>query len=222
MSRPIKVLIVDDHRLMRIGIRHLLEDLSGIELLDEDANNGEEAMELARIHEVDVVLMDVNMPGIGGLEATQRIVSRNPDVKVIALSMHMENPFPARLIEAGASGYLGKDCSAEELSTAIRTVSEGGQYVAPSIAGRLAMQIIKGNKTDFDLLSKRETQIMLLVTEGQGNNDISVALNLSPKTVSTYRTRIYEKLGVSSDVELTRMAIRYGVIDEQKVGNASI
>lgn len=222
MSAPIKVLIVDDHRLMRIGLRHLLAEASGIELLEVEATTGEQAMELARNHDVDVVLMDVNMPGIGGIEATQRIVSRDDSVKVIALSMHMENPFPTRLIEAGASGYLGKDCSAEELSTAIRTVAEGGQYIAPSIAGRLATQMIKGERTAFDLLSKREMQIMLLVTDGYGNNDISHSLNLSPKTVSTYRTRIYEKLGVGSDVELTRMAIRYGVIEEKKIGDVSI
>lgn len=211
-----KLLLCDDHRLVRAGLRRVLEDTPGMDVVAE-AGSGEEALELLRQHEPDVLLMDVNMPGMGGLEATRRILQRYPSIKIIAVSMHMEEPYPSRLLSAGARGYISKDAAADEVVSAIRRVAGGGVYVAASIASNLAVSLIKGGdaeKSPFDRLSQREMQVMLMVTKGHTNQDISESLCLSPKTVSTYRYRLFDKLGVSNDVELTRMAMRYGVLDD--------
>jgi two-component system, NarL family, invasion response regulator UvrY len=165
----------------------------------------------------DVVLMDINMPGIGGLEATRRLLQRTPTAKVIVVSMHLEEPYPSRMLAAGAAGYISKDSAADEVVTAIRRVHGGGHYVAADVAGNLAASLVKGpgGASPFDQLSQRETQVMLMVTKGYSTQEISDRLHLSPKTVSTYRYRLFEKLGVGNDVELTRMAMRYGLLDER-------
>ena len=194
----------------------MLDDTVGMEVLGE-ASNGEEAIQLARDLTPDVMLMDVNMPGIGGLEATRRILQRNPKIKIIAVSMYVDEPYPSRLLSAGARGYISKDAAADEVVAAIRRVAEGGIYVAASVASNLAASLVKGNDADqspFDSLSQREMQVMLMVTKGLGNQEISESLSLSPKTVSTYRYRLFDKLNVTNDVELTRMAMRYGVLDD--------
>ncbi len=212
----IKVMLVDDHRLVRAGLKRVLSELSDMEVVAE-AGTGEEALELAKTHQPDVVLMDVSMPGIGGLDATRRLVQRYPSMKIIAVTMHTEAPYPNRLIAAGAAGYIGKDSAADEVAAAIRRVHAGGNYVAADIAGALATNLIQGkNQSPFELLSQRETQVMLMVTQGLSNQEISDRLCLSPKTVSTYRYRLFEKLGVGNDVELTKMAIRHGLLDDQK------
>lgn len=182
-----------------------------------EAGTGEQAMEQVRELKPDVVLMDVNMPGIGGLEATRRILQRHPSVRIIAVSMHMDEPYPSRLLSAGARGYISKDAAADEVVSAIRRVADGGIYVAASVASNLAASLVKGSDADqspFDRLSQREMQVMLMVTKGLGNQEISDSLCLSPKTVSTYRYRLFDKLNVANDVELTRMAMRYGVLDD--------
>lgn len=211
----IRVLLVDDHKLVRTGIRLILEDTPDLRVAGE-AESGETALALAGELKPDVVLMDVSMPGIGGLEATRRLLARDTKIKVIVVSVHAAEPYPLRLMEAGAHGYLTKDCAAEEIVTAIRQVQAGKRYITASIAQQLALAKVDANRgSPFEQLSQRETQVMLMVTSGQSPQAIAKKLHLSPKTVSTYRTRLFEKLGVENDVGLTRLALRYGVIEEK-------
>ncbi|QHS09617.1 response regulator [Sinimarinibacterium sp. NLF-5-8] len=211
----IKVMLVDDHRLVRAGLKRMLLEADDLTVVAE-AGSGEQALELAPISRPDVVLMDINMPGIGGLEATRRLVQRSPDCKVIVVSMYVDEPYPSQMLGAGAVGYISKDAVADEVIDAIRRVHEGRRYVASDIVG----QIVVGSSdpaaeaTPFDSLSQRETQIMKLLLLGQSNQAISDQLHLSPKTVSTYRYRMYEKLGIANDVELMRLAMRYGLLDD--------
>lgn len=209
----IKVLIVDDHQLVRTGIKMILDDADGMEVCAE-AGSGEEAITQLKAHQPHVVLMDVNMPGIGGLEATRKMLRVDENLKVVALTVHTEEPYPTRLLEAGASGYLTKGCDASEILNAIRTVARGERYLGAEVAQQMALSSIAGTgKQPFEKLSQREVQVMMMITEGQKLQDISDKLCLSPKTVSTYRYRLYEKLGVENDVELTHMAIRHGMLD---------
>jgi len=162
----------------------------------------------------DVLLMDVSMPGIGGLEATRKLLQSNPELEIIVVSVHSEEPFPSRMLQAGASGYLTKGCSVDEIVAAIKAVSAGDRYIGADVAQKLALKMTPGGEvTPFDALSPREMQVMLMLTQGQRLQAISDKLCLSPKTVSTYRHRLYEKLGVSSDVDLARLAMNYGIID---------
>lgn len=210
----IKVLLVDDHKLVRSGIRRILDESEDLEVVAE-AQSGEDALRLAGELQPDVVLMDVSMPGIGGLEATRKLVRFHPEARIIALSVHKEDPYPGRLLEAGAMGYVTKDCAAEEIIKAIRTVCAGEHYIDAEVARAMALSRISGRgpKGIFDELSQREVQVMLMVVQGKPIQEISDQLFISPKTVSTYRYRLFEKLGVNNDVELTRLAIRYGLID---------
>ena len=211
----IKILIVDDHQLMRAGLRHILEAEADFQVMAE-ASDGNEALTLARQLEPEVVLMDVKMPhGMGGIEATRRMVRLLPEVKVIALTALDEDPFPARLIEAGAVGYLTKGCPADEMIKAIRSVHRGQAYVEAEVARKHMLdewQNREGNP--FEDLSAREMQVAMMILDGQRTQEMSTSLSLSPKTVSTYRQRIYEKLGVSTDVDLTRLAYRHGIIED--------
>jgi two-component system invasion response regulator UvrY len=211
----IKVLLVDDHELVRTGIRRILEESRDMQVVGE-ASDGDEALKTARKVEPDVVLMDVNMPGMGGIEATRRMVRLLPKVKVIALTVLDDDPFPARLNEAGAVGYLTKGCPAKEMIDAVRTVFRGFPYVASSVARKHMIADWQGlASTPFQELSAREMQVAMMILDGQRTQEISDALSLSPKTVSTYRQRIYEKLHVKTDVDLTRLAYRHGIIVEQ-------
>lgn len=209
----INVLLVDDHELVRAGVRRLLDDSRGITVIDE-ASSGEEALESVAANRPDVVLMDVNMPGIGGLEATRKLLQIDSDLKIIVCTVYTEEPYPTRLLKAGAAGYLTKDCRFDEIVKAIRAVSKGRRYICSEVAQQLALSRVPGSQdSPFDRLSAREMQVMLMVTQGQNAQEISDKLCLSPKTVSTYRHRVFEKLGVYNDVELTRLAIRHGVIE---------
>lgn len=209
----IRVLLVDDHELVRTGIRRILDDTRGIRVIAE-ASTGEEAVHQVREHQPDVVLMDVNMPGIGGLEATRKIMQSYPDLRVIVVTIHVDEPYPTRLLEAGASGYLTKGCAVDEIVNAIKMVHQGDRYIGADIARQLALSMLPGGeRSPFDKLSQREMQVMLMVTQGHNIQDISDKLCLSPKTVSTYRYRLYEKLGVDNDVELTHLAMRHGMIE---------
>jgi len=210
----INVMLVDDHGLVRTGIKRLLKDVSGIEVVAE-AESGEQAIRQVRKEKPDVILMDISMPGIGGLEATRKISQVVPGVKIIAVTIHDDDPFPARLLEAGASGYLTKGCDVQEIVNAIRSVHLGKQYITPEIAHKLALSFVnEREKSPLERLTPRETQVMLMVVRGETNKTISEKLCLSPKTTSTYRYRLFEKLGVDNDVELTRFAIRHGLIRE--------
>ncbi|HCH8232425.1 TPA: excinuclease ABC subunit UvrC [Salmonella enterica] len=190
------VLLVDDHELVRAGIRRILEDIKGIKVVGE-ACCGEDAVKWCRTNAVDVVLMDMNMPGIGGLEATRKIARSTADIKVIMLTVHTENPLPAKVMQAGAAGYLSKGAAPQEVVSAIRSVYSGQRYIASDIAQQMALSQIEPAKTEtpFASLSERELQIMLMITKGQKVNEISEQLNLSPKTVNSYRYRMYDAGG---------------------------
>lgn len=209
----IRVVLVDDHQLVRCGIRRILDGAAGIEVVAE-ADSGEAA--LSRVSELqpDVALLDVHMPGMGGLEATGRLLRAAPGLRIIALTVHGDEPYPSRLLQAGALGYLTKGCDETEIITAIHTVYRGRRYISAEIAQQMALSGLDGGAGNpFERLSRREVEVMLLVTEGHRLQEISDRLCLSPKTVSTYRCRLYEKLGVSNDVELTRLALRHGLLD---------
>jgi len=202
-----------------MGIKRLLQDVQAIKVIGE-AGNGEEAVLLAKELIPDVVVMDVNMPGIGGLEATRKMIRHNPDLKILALTIYEDEPYPSRLLQAGASGYITKGCDPDEMIRAIRTIHSGQRYISPGIAQQIAIKrFTKGDDSPLDLLSERELQIMLMITQGQKVQDISKKLCLSPKTVNSYRYRIFDKLNIESDVELTLMAMRLGMIEGAKVDN---
>jgi two-component system invasion response regulator UvrY len=211
----INVFLVDDHELVRTGIRRIIEDVRGMNVAGE-ADSGEESVKWCRNHHADVVLMDMNMPGIGGLEATKKILRYNPDVKIIVLTVHTENPFPTKVMQAGASGYLTKGAGPDEMVNAIRIVHSGQRYISPEIAQQMALsQVSHSSDNPFKDLSERELQIMLMITKGQKVTDISQQLSLSPKTVNSYRYRLFSKLHISGDVELTHLAIRHGMLDTE-------
>ena len=210
----ISVFLVDDHELVRTGIRRILEDVRGIRVVGE-AENGENAVQWCRDNNSDVILMDMNMPGIGGLEATKKILRVRPDTRIIVLTVHTEDPFPTKVMQAGASGYLTKCSAPDEMIQAIRAVHSGQRYISPEIAQQMALSQFKSHDIEnpFKALSERELQIMLMITRGNKVNDIAEQLSLSPKTVNSYRYRLFEKLQINGDVELTRMAMRYGMLD---------
>ncbi|MDR3478700.1 MAG: UvrY/SirA/GacA family response regulator transcription factor [Gammaproteobacteria bacterium] len=212
----IRVLLVDDHELVRIGIRRLLQDVTGIKVVGE-VSTGEEAIRLAKEINLDVVLMDVQMPGIGGLEATRKMTRHDSDIKILALTVCDDEPYPSRLLQAGAAGYITKGCDPEEMIRAIRIVHSGQRYISSEIAQQLALKrFTKPEESPLDVLSERELQIMLMITSGQKVQDISDKLCLSPKTVNSYRYRIFEKLSIQNDVELTLLAIRLGLVETGK------
>ncbi|HEU5399405.1 MAG TPA: response regulator, partial [Gammaproteobacteria bacterium] len=196
----------------------ILDETADIRVVGE-ASSGEEAVERARSLKPQVILMDVSMPGIGGLEATRKLAMSLPDTRIIVISAQTAEPYPMKLLEAGASGYLTKDSAGDEIVTAIRRVLAGERYISADIARQLAMQAVnKTSGSPFDQLSSREMQVMIMATGGHSVQAISGKLHLSPKTVSTYRSRLFQKLGVNNDVELTRLALRYGVIEEKTGG----
>ncbi len=209
----INVLLTDDHELVRTGIRRLLEDSKQVEIVGE-ADCGEDSLQLAQSLKPDVILMDVNMPGIGGVEACRRILQRNPKQKIIVLTVHNEQIFPKRLLEIGAKGYLTKECGVDEMIKAIKQVNSGGSYIASSIAQQLALSLLPGNDVNpIDRLSRREFQVMLMISQGLANVEISDKLCLSPKTISTYRLRVLEKLDAHNEVDLIKIAVEQGMVE---------
>ncbi|WP_375738279.1 UvrY/SirA/GacA family response regulator transcription factor [Pseudomonas boanensis] len=210
----IRVLVVDDHDLVRTGITRMLADVDGLQVVGQ-AESGEEAIKKARELKPDVVLMDVKMPGIGGLEATRKLLRSHTDLKVVAVTACEEDPFPTRLLQAGAAGYLTKGAGLDEMIQAIRQVFAGQRFISPQIAQQLALKSFQpqAGSSPFDLLSEREIQIALMIANCQKVQSISDKLCLSPKTVNTYRYRIFDKLSISSDVELALLAVRHGMVD---------
>lgn len=208
----IRVLLVDDHDLVRIGIKRLLSDVTGIEVVGEAAS-GEEAIDLVPKLKPNVVLMDVNMPGMGGLEATKRLTRLAPDSKVLVVTVYGDEPYPSRVLQAGAIGYMTKGASVDEMVQAIRCVNIGKRYISPEVAQQLALKHLNDEgDSPFDILSEREMQVLIMIASGQKVNDIAEQLCLSPKTVNSYRYRIFEKLNINSDVELTHLAIKYNLV----------
>lgn len=213
----INIVLVDDHDLVRSGIKRILDDVPGIKVVGE-ARSGEEAVKIARDAKPNVVLMDVKMPGIGGLEATRKLLRADPDVKIIIVTVYNNDVFPTRFIQAGALGYLTKGASMDEMIHAIRAVHSGQKYISPEIASQIALKsLTDSNKAPFDILSERELQVLMMITKGIKVGEISEKLHLSPKTVNSYRYRIFEKLSVKNDVELTHLALRYGLVDAENI-----
>jgi two-component system, NarL family, invasion response regulator UvrY len=191
----------------------MLADIDGLQVVGQ-AESGEESLIKARELKPDVVLMDVKMPGIGGLGATTKLLRSHPDIKVVVVTVCEEDPFPTRLLQAGAAGYLTKGAGLAEMVQAIRLVFAGQRYISPQIAQQLAIKSFQPvSDSPFDALSEREIQIALMIVGCQKVQTISDKLCLSPKTVNTYRYRIFEKLTISSDVELTLLAVRHGMVD---------
>lgn len=217
----INVVIVDDHALVRLGMKRLLEDVRDITVIGE-AESGETAIDLVKTTKPDVVLMDLKMPGISGLDATRRLMRINPKLKIIVVTVCIEEPYPEQLVRAGALGYITKGTTTEELITAIRKVFSGKPYIAPEIAQSMALrQVSNAAKSPFAQLSERELQVMYMVTQGIKVRSIAKRLCLSPKTVNTYRYRLFEKLGVDNDVKLTHLANRYSITNGEGEGDES-
>ncbi|MCP4491413.1 MAG: response regulator [Gammaproteobacteria bacterium] len=209
----ISVLLTDDHALVRSGIKRLLEDSKQVEIVGE-AECGEDSLQMAQELNPDVILMDVNMPGIGGVEACRRMLQRNPKQKIIVLTVHGEQTFSKRMLEIGAKGYLTKGCGLDEMLEAIKQVHNGKSYIATSIAQQLALSLLPGNEDNpIDRLSRREFQVMLMISNGLSNIEISDKLCLSPKTISTYRLRVLEKLGANNEVDLIKIAVEQGMVE---------
>lgn len=208
----IRVLVVDDHDLVRMGISRMLSDSPDIEVVGE-ADSGDMALKMAKQLTPDVVLLDVNMPNIGGLEATKRLVQLDKGIKILAVSSLSAQPYPSMLLKAGANGYITKGTPLEEMIRAIKKVYQGGRYFSSEVAEQLAETLLSDNAgSPFDLLSDREKQVAMMVVNCQSPQQIADQLFVSVKTINTYRYRIYEKVGVDSDVKLTHLAIRHGLI----------
>lgn len=217
-NSDIRVLIVDDHDLVRYGFKSLLGAQDGISVIDTLCC-GEDAINWCRDNScnIDVILMDVNMPGIGGIGATQRISQSWPDIGIIIVTVHEDGPLPKQLLNGGARGYLTKGNGVDEMIAAIKDVHKGKHYIAKDIAQKLALSALPGEVNPIDTLSPRETQVLMMIAQGTKTQKISEILNLSPKTISTYRMRLYEKLDVSSDIEMLYMAMKHGMLDENNM-----
>ena len=208
----IRVFLLDDHALVRTGMRMMLSAETDIEVIGE-ADNGETALPMIRRLKPDVVLCDLHLPGISGLEVTERLVQGDYGVRVIVVSVLEDGPMPKRLIDAGASGYVGKGGDATELLRAVRDVARGKRYLANGIAQHLALSAIGGDSTPFDALSPRELEVAMLLVQGLRQEDIARRLSLSSKTVNTHKARLFEKLGIQDNVALARMSSQYGLSD---------
>ncbi|MDQ6860672.1 MAG: response regulator transcription factor [Verrucomicrobiota bacterium] len=212
-STPLRVLIVDDHKILRRGLREVIEeDFPGAEFAE--AENSQTALEQVYASKWDLVLLDVNIPGRSGMDVLVEIKQTQPDTPVLVISAYPEEQFAIRALKLRAAGYLTKDCVADELNAAIRKALSGGRYVTSSLAERLALSMgsdIAGAR--HDLLSNRELQVLRLIAIGRSIKDIAGELSLSDKTVSTYRHRIAEKMGLASNVELTRYALQHQLVE---------
>lgn len=208
----IRVFIVDDHALVRTGYRLILEQSGTVEIIGEAAT-GEEALPQIRRLQPDVVLCDLHLPGISGLDITERIVRADVGIRVIIVSIQEDGPMPRRLIEAGASGYLGKGCDPQELVRAVGDVFRGRRYLASDVAQRMALDGFGGQTSPFDLLSPRELQVARLLCQGLRMEEIGRRLSLSGKTVATHKYRLFEKLGIRDAISLARLAGQHGISD---------
>ncbi len=209
----VKVAIVDDHAIVRAGLKQFLSEMVDLRIVGEAAS-GREAIDLVRVTEIDVLIMDLSMPGQSGIDALAMIRAKAPDVGILILSGYPEEQYAVNLIRQGASGYLNKECEPMEIVTAIRTIALGRRYISPSVAELIAQQLNrKEGSAAHDLLSEREFQVFLKLAKGETAGEIAQALSLSVKTVSTYRTRLMEKMGLQSNSDLTYYALKNKLID---------
>jgi two-component system invasion response regulator UvrY len=212
MTEQITVLLVDDHELVRAGFRRLLEDSDEFKVIAE-AGSGEQAVQDYTKHHPQVVVMDISMPGIGGVGAIERIIARDPQARILVLSVHEDSVFTTRAMQAGALGFIPKRSAPEEMIKAVGQVAQGKTCIDPEIAQQIAMQKLTGSENFLDVLSQCEFEVFRLLAEGKTVNDIADILSLSPKTVGTHHTNIKQKLNVSNSAELARLAIRSGLLD---------
>lgn len=210
----VRILLADDHTLMRAGIRSLLEKIPGVEVVGEAAD-GREALALVRAHLPNVVLMDIAMSGLNGLEATARVVKEFPQVRVIILSMHANEEYVLQTLRTGASGYLLKDSATAELELAIQAVARGDTYLSPAISKRVIddyLSRVNGEKSPLDQLTPRQREILQLIAEGKSTKEIAFLLNVSIKTVETHRLQLMDRLGIHDIPGLVRHAMRLGLV----------
>jgi len=208
----IRVVLTDDHAVVRMGFRLLLGGTHDIEVVGE-AESGEEAVKRFVELRPDVLVMDLSMPGMGGLEAVTRVLAKDERARILILSAHEDTIHPKRVLKAGAVGYLSKRSAAEELIQAIRQVASGKMYMEAAIAQQMAVEQISGDKSPVDVLSAREFEVFLALAKGQSVNDIAAVLHLSPRTVGTHLYNIKQKLGASNQAELAIMAVRAGLLE---------
>lgn len=208
----INVLLVDDHAVVRMGFKMLLESAPDIKVVAE-AESGEQGVKLYMEHHPDVVVMDITMPGIGGLEAIERIMAKESNARILVLSAHEDSVHPKRVLNAGAMGYLTKRSAAEELIKAIRTVAGGKRYLEASVAQQMAIQQLSGEQNPVDILSDREFEVFMALAKGKTTNDIAETLCLSPRTVGTHLYNIKQKLNANNSAEIALIAMRSGLID---------
>ena len=211
----IRVLIADDHAIVRNGISRMLEDQEDIEIVGEAAD-GQETIQKVRETAPDVILLDISMPGMNGLDATKQLKAINPEVRILILTMHAEEQYAPRLMKAGAMGYVTKHAPLKELVKAIHEIKSGRRFISPKLAENLAWRYL-GNRPDLtpvECLSDRELQVLCLLAKGNTNHEIAESLHLSVKTIDTYRARVLEKLNLRNNAELTLFAIRNGLIEK--------
>jgi DNA-binding NarL/FixJ family response regulator len=214
--KTLRILLADDHIVMRTGLRALLERQPNLEVVGE-SDNGRETVALAASLKPDVVVMDVGMPVLNGIEATQTIVTQCPTIAVVILSMHADESYVMRALKAGARGYLLKDSAAADLIGAIQAISQGKSFFSPKVSRILAEDYVrilkqKGAVDTYDLLTLREREILQLLAEGKANKEVATALNISPYTVETHRSHILQKLNLHNSAELVLYAVRKGII----------
>ena len=210
-TTKLQVLLVDDHAVVRGGLRLILDQTDDMEVASE-AEDAEQAILMIRQSEFDVALVDIGLPGKGGLDLLKQIKTERPKLAVLMLSMYAEEVYAVRALKAGASGYLTKNSPPSTLLAAIRKVASGGKHVSPALLERLAVEVGRGRKSDSEALSDREIEVLRRIASGESLNQIAEALYLSPKTVTTYRARIVEKTGLHSNAELTRYALEKGML----------
>jgi len=209
----IKILIADDHPVVRKGLKEIIEETPGM-VVGGEASNGQEVLENVRKSDYDVVLLDISMPGRSGLEILKELKSEKPELSVLILSIHPEEQYAVRALKAGASGYLTKESAQDELIAAIRKASTGRKYISSSLAEKLAFYLeIDTEKPLHETLSDREYEVMCMIASGKTIKEIAEELFLSVKTISTYRSRILEKMRMKSNVELTHYALKHGLVD---------
>ncbi|RYZ72417.1 MAG: response regulator [Lysobacteraceae bacterium] len=212
----IRIYLIDDHSLVRAGMKMILAGEVDMDVVG-DADNGEEALRQIRVLKPDVVLCDLHLPGMSGLEITERITRSDLNARVIIVSVLEDGPLPKRLMEAGAAGYIGKAGDATELLSAVRLVSRGKRYLGANVAQNLALSNVGASgASPFDELSPRELEVAMLLTQGLRQEDIAQRLSLSAKTINTHKARLFQKVGIQDSISLARLAAQYGLLDPSR------
>lgn len=209
----IRVALVDDHELVRSGFRLILSGQPDIEVVGE-ASNAEDGLRLIRAQKPDVALVDVHMPGMSGVELTERVQRAGLATQIVILTIVQDAQFPRRLLQSGALGYLTKGCPSEELLQAVRAVAQGRRYLDATVAREMALAAVDGDASPLESLSSRELEVALMLARGMAVNEIATRLHLSAKTVSTYKQRLFEKLGVAHTIALEHVLSSHGLLDE--------